>query len=151
MSDPADTRVYARCRKIQWFFQPLLAPMLGKQKIMRVFVGVGILQIALTAAGMRGWPCPIDTLFGVACPGCRLSTALTSLIQGKWQAAVQLHVFATLVLAGLMAFAIFSVLPVEWQTRAAYQIAVLESKTGIVAAMILSSLLYWVLRCVLGF
>jgi len=124
--------------------------MLRKPKIFRVFVGVGILQIVLTGTESRGWSCPIDTFLGIFCPGCRLSTALTLLIQGKWQPAVQMHAFAPLVLAGLMAFVIFSVLPVGWQTRAAHQIAVLERKTGITAAIILSSLIYWGVRRVFG-
>ena len=118
--------------------------------MLRVFIGAGILQIALTAKGLRGWACPIDTLLGIPCPGCRLGTALTFLVQGDWQAAVQQHAFAPVALLGLLAMAVFCFLPAGWQGRAANQIAALESKTGITGATLLGGLLYWGVRLLAG-
>lgn len=151
MSDPAVTRGFASGRKKHWFFRPLVAPMLMQPKIIQVFAGVVIFQILLTAAGLRGWPCPIDAILGIPCPGCRLSTALTLLLQGNWHSAVQVHGFAPLILAGLVAFLAISILPAGWRMRAAHRIAVLENKTGFTAALILGCLFYGCLRCVIGF
>ena len=125
--------------------------MLMKPKVIQVFVGVAILQILLTAAGLRGWPCPIDTVFGIPCPGCRLSTALTLLLQGKWHSAVQVHGFAPVILAGLIALLVISILPAGWRMRAAHRIGVLESRTGFTAAIIAGGLIYWSVRCVIWY
>jgi hypothetical protein len=151
MSGSAVTRVSAKCRNNRWFLRPLVAPMLMKPKIIQVFVGAAILQILLTAAGLRGWPCPIDTVFGIACPGCRLSTALTLLLQGDWHSAVQVHGFAPVILAGIMALLVISMLPAGWRRRVAHRMAVLESKTGFTAAIIMGCLIYWGVRCGIGF
>lgn len=151
MSGSAVARVSTRCRSNRWFLRPLVAPMLMKPKIIQVFVGVAILQILLTAAGLRGWPCPIDTVFGIPCPGCRLSTALTLLLQGNWHSAVQVHGFAPVILAGLIVLLVMSILPAGWRIRAAHRIGVLESKTGLTTAIIAGCLIYWCVRYVIGF
>ena len=151
MSGSAVDRVSAKCRNNHWFLRPLVAPLLMKPRIIQVFVGVATLQIFMTAAGLRGWPCPIDTVFGIPCPGCRLSTALTLLLQGSWHSAIQVHGFAPVILVGLIALLVISMLPVGWRMRAAHRIAVLESKTGFTAAIIMGCLIYWSVRCLIGF
>ena len=102
--------------------------------------------LAFTALGLTAWQCPLKSTLGVICPGCGLTRAMVLLIQGQWQAAVNLHAFAPIVLGAVILLATASTLPLRFRNRIARNLAVIERRTGLVALLILSALVYWLLR-----
>jgi len=111
-----------------------------------IFAGVGVVQLALTITGLTGWQCPIRSTFGVTCPGCGLTTAIALLLKGDWQAAVRTHVYAPLFLVVLILLLVSAALPPAYLGRISGSIARLERKTGITAIVLLSMVVYWLLR-----
>jgi hypothetical protein len=109
-------------------------------------VGLAILQMGLIAAGLRGWQCPMYAGFGVPCPGCGLSTAMTLFIQGKWYAAIYTHAFAPILLAAVILLATAALMPRRLQANLSLRVAALERRTGIVAILLLVMFIYWGLR-----
>ena len=135
-----------KSRPLNWLFTPVLAPLLLNRRLIGLFLGVGLTQLVLVASGWNGWQCPIKSTFGIICPGCGLSTAMALLARGQFAAAVGMHAYAplfTLILA-LMVVAIL--LPADYLKRLSAELAILESKTGIAAVVMLSMMLYWLLR-----
>jgi hypothetical protein len=130
----------------KWFFRPVAAALLQKRWFILIFTGVGAAQLALTTTGLTGWQCPIQSTFGVPCPGCGLTTAIGMLLKGNWQAAVQIHAFAPLFLIILISMLAASILPAAWLRKISGSVARLERKTGITAIVLLSMIVYWLLR-----
>jgi len=135
-----------KLRSSNWFFTPVLAPLLQNRRLICIFTTVGIAQLILVATGWNGWQCPIRSAFGIICPGCGLSTAMTLLVKGHWAEAVQMHVFAPLFLMVLVFMATAIALPAVYLKRLSAGVAALERKTGITAIMMLGMVLYWLLR-----
>jgi hypothetical protein len=102
--------------------------------------------MALTITGLPGWQCPIRSTFGVTCPGCGLTTAIAMLLKGNWLMAVQTHAFAPLLLMVLILMLIAIALPAASLDKISGNVARLERKTGISAIVILSMVIYWLLR-----
>jgi hypothetical protein len=130
----------------KWFFTPVIAPLLQRRWIIVIFAGVGVVQMALTITGLPGWQCPIRSTFGVTCPGCGLTTAIAMLLKGNWLMAVQTHAFAPLLLMVLILMLIAIALPAASLDKISGNVARLERKTGISAIVILSMVIYWLLR-----
>jgi hypothetical protein len=135
-----------KSRLVGWFFTPVLAPMLLNRWPILIIAAVGVAQLVLIAAGLNGWQCPIRSTFGVTCPGCGLSTAMTLLVKGYWTAALRMHVFAPLFLVVLMMMAVVLALPAVYLKRISAAMAQLERKTGLTAIITLGMVLYWLLR-----
>ena len=129
-------------------FAPVLGPLLQSRWIIALLATLTFVQVALTATGITAWQCPVRSTLGVFCPGCDLTRATVFLIQGRWQAAFDLHAFAPIFLGIGIFLAIGSFLPARLQQKAAYQITAFERHSGIVALFGLSFLLYWILRIV---
>jgi hypothetical protein len=129
-------------------FVPVLGPLMQNRWIIALLATLTFVQVALTAAGITAWQCPVRSTLGVLCPGCGLTRAAVFLIQGHWQAAFDLHAFAPIFLGIGIFLAIGSFLPARLQQKAAYQITAFERHSGIVALFGLSFLLYWILRIV---
>jgi hypothetical protein len=127
-------------------FAPVLGPLLQSRRIIVLLAAVTLAQVALTAAGITAWQCPVRSTLGVIGPGCGLTRAMVLLIQGHWQASFDLHAFAPIFLSIGICLAIGSILPARLRQTAAYQIANFERHTGIVALLGLSIMLYWILR-----
>ena len=127
-------------------FAPVLGPLLQSRRIIVLLAAVTLALVALTSAGITVWQCPLRSTLGVPCPGCGLTRAMVLLIQGNWQASFDLHAFAPIFLGIGIILAIGSVLPARLQQMAAYQIANFERRTGIVALLGFSFMLYWFLR-----
>ena len=142
----AATGQSTKCEYMQWFFRPVLAPLLQSRWFIIIFAGVGVVQLALTITGLTGWQCPIRSTFGVTCPGCGLTTAMAMLLRGNWQMAVQTHAFAPLLLIILMSMLVAIALPAAYLSRITGIVARLEQKTGIAAIILLSMVIYWLLR-----
>ena len=135
-----------KLRPSNWFFTPVLAPLLQNRRLICIFAAVGVAQLILVATGWNGWQCPIRSAFGIICPGCGLSTAMTLLVKGHWAEAVRMHVFAPLFLMVLVFMAAAIALPAVYLKRLSAGVAALEHKTGITAIMMLGMVLYWLLR-----
>ena len=131
---------------LKWFFTPVIAPLLQNRRVLLIFTGVGVAQLALTTTGFTGWQCPIRSAFGVTCPGCGLTTAIAMLLKGSWQTAVQTHAFAPLLLVILFLLLAAITLPAAYLNKISGCVARLERKTGITAIVLLSMVIYWLLR-----
>jgi hypothetical protein len=68
--------------------------------------------------------------------------------QGHWKAAIDLHAFAPIFFGVGIFLVVGSILPTGLQQKIAYLIAAFERLTGIVGLLILSILVYWILRII---
>ena len=132
--------------KFEWFFTPVLGSLLSNRWLVGIFLGVGLTQLLLVTFGVSGWQCPIENAFGIRCPGCGLTTAMTLLVTGQWAAAVARHAFAPLFLVILVGMLIAIALPTDYLRKLSAVITVIERKTGLTAIIMLSMLVYWLLR-----
>ena len=128
------------------FFSPVLGPLVRNRQVTVLLAAVTVLQIALTTAGTIAWQCPVKSTFGVACPACGLTRAIVLFTQGHWKAAIDLHAFAPIFLGAGIFLVVASIMPAAVQQKVASQIAVFESRTGIIGLLSLSVLAYWILR-----
>ncbi len=84
----------------------------------------GLLHFALgfdlLAAPVRGLPCPLHTLTGIACPGCGMTRALVLVSQLQWLPALRMNalVFLLLGFAALFVGEQFGSQPSPTQPRA---------------------------------
>ena len=128
------------------FFRPVLAPLLQNRWLICTFLAFGIAQLLLVFFELEGWQCPIYETLAVNCPGCGLTTAMTMLLQGHWQLAVKAHAFAPVILTVFMMMTIAIGLPDAYLRKFSFCIELLERKTGITAILLLSMVIYWLLR-----
>jgi len=135
-----------KSRHFEWFFKPLLGQLLLNRRLAGIFLGVGLTQLILVATGLNGWQCPVKSTFGITCPGCGLTTAMTLLVRGRWATAVGMHAFAPLFLAVLAAMVVAISLPGVYLRKLSAAVTALERKTAITAIMLLGMVLYWLLR-----
>jgi len=135
-----------RPRIRRFLFTPVLAPLVQDRRITLILMGVAALQVWLTAIGFPGWQCPIKSSLGISCPGCGLSSAIVLLIQGQWQTAVSVHAFAPVFLIGCLLLMVATVLPERLHRDFVRWIAWLERCTGIIPLLLISIIVYWVLR-----
>lgn len=129
-------------------FAPVLGPLMQNRWIIALLALPAALQVGLTAAGMPAWQCPVKWTLGMPGPGCGLTRAMVSLLQGQWRASIQLHAFAPLFLGIGIMLAIGSILPQSLRQKVANRIAVFECRTGIVALLMLGLLAYWIVRII---
>jgi len=129
-------------------FAPVLGPLMQNRWIIVLLAAVTVVQVALTAAGTIAWQCPLKSTLGVVCPGCGLTRAMVLFAQGHWKAAIDLHAFAPIFFGVGIFLVVGSILPAGLQQKIAYQIAAFERLTGIVGLLILSILVYWILRII---
>ena len=131
-----------------WLFAPVLASMLHKRWVVLLFAGFGVVQVSLTIAGLAGWQCPIRSALGVRCPGCGMTTAIVMLLNGEWRMALQTHAFAPLLLITWFLMLTAVTLPSRLLDKISRNVARLEQKTGITAVVLLSMVVYWLLRVI---
>ena len=131
---------------VKWFFTPVLAPLLQNRWLICIFVAFGVAQLLLVYTGLGGWRCPIYETLGVICPGCGMTTAMAMLLKGHWQLAVQTHAFAPVILILLIVMLVAIVLPASYLRKFSASVERLEQKLGITAILLLSMVIYWLLR-----
>lgn len=150
---PQKTRASVSSRLAGLIFAPTLALIIQNRCFLALIAGLSILQVGLTAAGWRGWQCPIHFISGVPCPGCGLSRAMALFIQGKWQTAIAVHAFAPILAVAVGFLAIAAIMPRSLQHRTARHVAAWERRSGFVAFVVLAMFIYWGLRLsgVLGY
>jgi len=125
---------------------PVLAPVMQSRWIIALLGAATVIQVAVTAMDLTAWQCPLKSTLGVACPGCGLTRAIVLLAQGKWQAAIHLHAFAPVGLAIGLLLVAGTLLPAKLRHRAAEHLATFERRSGMVAWLALSALIYWICR-----
>ena len=135
-----------KSRRLNWFFTPLLGPLLANRWLTGIFLGVGFILLFQVIMGFHGWQCPINRSFGVICPGCGMTTAMKLLVDRQWTAAIETHAFAPLFLVIMTVMAIAVILPTGYLGKLSRGITVVEKSTGISAIILLIMLLYWLLR-----
>ena len=144
--ETGSTGVAIKSRLIKGFLTPVLAPLLQNRWLICIFVAFGVAQLMLVFFGLAAWQCPIYAALGVICPGCGLTTAMTMLLQGHWQPAVQTHAFAPVILIVLMMMLVAMGLPTAYLRKFSGSVERLERKSGITAILLLSMVSYWLLR-----
>ena len=137
---------HIRPRISKFLFTPVLAPLVQDRRITLILMGVAALQVWLTAMGFPGWQCPIKSSLGISCPGCGLSSAIVFLIQGQWRVAVSVHAFAPVFLIGYLLMMVAIILPERLHRGYVRWITWLERCTGIIPLLLISIIVYWVLR-----
>ena len=130
----------------KWFCTPVLAPLLNNRWINCIFATFGVAQLLLAIAGLDGWQCPIHASVGANCPGCGMTAAMTMLLKGQWQVAVATHAFAPVALLVLILMLAAIALPSNYLIRICNYVDRLERKTGVTAILLLSMMLYWLLK-----
>jgi hypothetical protein len=114
--------------------------------VVLALAGVALLQTALVALHLPGWPCAFRLATGIPCPGCGLSRAMAALLRGDWRTAVAFHAFAPVLLAcGLLLLAA-ALLDGHRRARVAAAVASFESRTGLAVWLATAFLVYWAVR-----
>ena len=127
-------------------FVPVLGPLMQNRWTIVVLAALTAVQVALSAAVAIAWQCPLKSTLGVICPGCGLTRAVVLFAQGHWKAAFDLHAFAPVFCGIGVILVAGSSLPAGLQHKIACRIAAFEKRTAIVALLIFSILIYWILR-----
>ena len=126
--------------------RPILASVARNQLAGLMVAGASVLQIGLVRLGLPGWQCPLLHILGVPCPGCGLSRAIVALLQGDWRTSFELHAFAPIVVGGLLLIAWSVILPKKQRTWFLAHLEVVERRTGITAILLISLMIYWLIR-----
>ncbi|MHC4459067.1 MAG: DUF2752 domain-containing protein [Planctomycetota bacterium] len=135
-----------RSGKTAWFFQPVVASILQKQKTPRIMSAIASFHLVVTMSGGQAWQCPVHSTLGIPGPGCGLSTATVSLIRGDWRTALSIHAFAPLVVIAIISMLVLSLLPRRFYRIAVLRLAVLESNSGLTGLLLIGFIGYWGIR-----
>jgi hypothetical protein len=127
-------------------FAPVFTYFLANREIGLAGAGIIALNILLVILHLPGWPCPIKTTLGIPCPGCGLSAAMASLLEGHWQASLSEHAFAPLLLFSLFILVAVNMLPETARRQAIQRIGSWETTTGFGFWGLAALLIYWGLR-----
>lgn len=127
-------------------FTPVLGALVHQRRDAGILVGVGAVQIGLHFLGWSGWPCPVQQILGIPCPGCGLTTAVGLLLRGEWQEAVSTHAFAPVLVMAFILIILAAVFPEGLRRRLVNGLSRIEQRTGISAFLLFGLLIYWGLR-----
>ena len=126
--------------------RPLLAQLLASRAVCAWIAVAAAAHIALSAAGIGGWPCPIKAATGIPCPGCGLGSASALLLRGHWTSALRVHAFAPVLIAALLAIAVSAFLRKGARESLVAATEKIE-RTVPVSVIVLGALLaYWLWR-----
>ncbi len=130
------------------WFAPTFSTLIQNRTEGLMIVGAGALQMGLYLAGLPGWACPFKSLFGIPCPGCGLTTASGQLFHGQFSASLHTHAFAPIFVCSFLVMAFVIFLPEKQRESTVKRIAGFERRTGITSLVLVSLLMYWVIRLV---
>jgi hypothetical protein len=71
---------------------------------------------------------------------------MVMLLKGHWHLAVQTHAFAPVILVALIMMLVAIGLPASYLKKFSSSVERLEQKSGITATLLLSMVVYWLLR-----
>ena len=97
------------------FLHPVLTPLIENRLIVVSLVGLASFQLLTTSLSIHVWSCPLKSVFGIPCPGCGLSTAITFLLHGVWEEAMHIHAFAPVFLVGIIFIGYVAILPMRFR------------------------------------
>jgi hypothetical protein len=109
-------------------------------------LGVGVLHLGLSLAGLPGWECPILKATGVPCPGCGLTHATMELLRGDVVSSLRVHAFAPVLLVVLALMCAVLVLPAQYRQPLLAAVRKLETQNGLTSFLLSALVLYWVIR-----
>ncbi len=127
-------------------FPQTLASMMEKRHEALLLGGLAALQFGVVAAGLPGWPCPFKAAFGIPCPGCGMSTSVSSLLHGDIQGAFTIHAFAPIFFMALVFVLGVSILPQPIRASIIEKVANVEKRTGVTIFLMVGLMLYWGFR-----
>ena len=107
---------------------------------------IALLQTALVALHLPGWPCAFRAATGVPCPGCGLSRAMVALVRGDWGAAIAFHAFAPLGALCALILVAGALAPRRLRTPLAARVGAFEQRTGLAVWLAAAFLMYWLVR-----
>lgn len=128
---------------------PILASVAQNRLAGAMIAGAAGLQTGLVSLGLPGWPCPFFHVLGLPCPGCGLSRACAALLYGDWSTSLELHAFAPIFVGGLILVFLAAVLPPRQHAWLVGRLELVERRTGITAILLVSLMLYWLVRLLL--
>lgn len=126
--------------------KPILASILKSRPVCALVLGAVALQLALVNSGLPGWQSPIHTVLGIPGPGCGLTRATITLMDGNWRASLRFHAFAPFLMAALSLIAIATVLPASLRDKVVTVVKGLERRTGVTAFLLIGLVIYWLAR-----
>ena len=127
-------------------FTPILAPFIQDSRMILLLYSIVTVNLLFMAWGLPFWQCPIKSFVGLPGPGCGLSTAMIFLMHGDWKSAITMHVFSPVFFVGLVVILLIVMLPRVLHRRAVHWIAELEKRTGFALFLLLSVLVYGIIR-----
>ena len=127
-------------------FRPIFSSLIQKRPFVLLMIGFILIYFVFSILGYHIWICPVKSATGVRCPGCGLTHAIISLLQGKWSHAVREHAFAPVFLAGLILATGISLLPGQWHKKSISWLARLEIRSGFFSLLMISLVGYWLIR-----
>ena len=128
------------------FYIPVFSNILRQRWLVFLLVSVVIVHLAVSSFGYEIWRCPIKSTFGIPCPGCGLSSAIISLLQGKWKTAFLHHAFAGIFLIGFTVAIGVSLLPFHDNKMVVNWISKFERCTGLFTYLMMALMIYWIMR-----
>ncbi|HEX4949481.1 MAG TPA: DUF2752 domain-containing protein [Blastocatellia bacterium] len=126
-------------------FAPILASLLKQRAVVLVLLGVAALQLICTAFDVSIWRCPMLHTLGIPCPGCGLTRATLAFLHGDWRQGLTLHAFG-LFMPLVLVLISGGLLPAHLKQQYIFQVEKIESRTGIVALLLLALVGYWLVR-----
>lgn len=137
----------SRLRRIwQHASHPWLADLLRNVVLCRCAVLAVIIVGLSHIAGYSLMPCPFFALTKLPCPGCGMTRAFIAMFKGDWAAMAVLHPYAPLFLLLGLVMALASVSPGRLREFLAGMMERFERRTRLPAILLLSFVLFGLIR-----
>lgn len=127
-------------------YTPILTSVVQNRLAGWMIAGAAGLQAGLVSLGLPGWQCPFLHVTGLPCPGCGLSRAMVTLLEGDWDTSLELHAFAPLFVVALLLVIGTTILPQQQRAWFIGWLEWVERRTGITAILLVGLMLYWLIR-----
>ena len=131
---------------MQLAFSTAFSRLLESRPTCLAITGAIGLHGGLLALGLPSWQCPIRYGLGIPCPGCGLSRAMASGLQGDWHQALLIHAFAPVAIAALLLILVGGLLPANWRESFVDGVRFVETHTGITFFLLTGLITYWLVR-----
>lgn len=103
-------------------------PQRKKQALRSVCAGLAFFGV-LWAFSTKNWVvCPIRTWFGIACPGCGMTSGFMAILRGDFITAFQCNVLSVPLFIGIALYCIFSVTDIVFKKDYIFRIETQLSK-----------------------
>jgi len=127
-------------------FRPILAQALAERPVGLALLLLSTFNLVTGLTGISILPCPLMSLAGFPCPGCGLTRACELMLSGQWQLALEMHAFVLFLLPGFLLVSLATLSPDKFRRRILDGLRSLESRTGLVAIILVALVIYWLLR-----